>query len=257
MIGPSAEQIADAILAGCNKVEQRVRANVAAAPGLVDRALDDARVGWPVSVPLPGPVKQLVRRLILEAVHECAETIYDALEQFRLLARAVGRPSSLRAAALRLEQGVMVPAGELNRDMVTPSLRGDDRTVWDSPAADAYTTAFTEQKSAVGSIDDAARGLRDLLKALASDIEEFFDELQFAYLSFAVTVAGLVLAILTAVESLGVGAVVGLVVAIVSLIAGVYSLVSAFTGASAHNSENAERLADAPALSWPTSGFAS
>lgn len=256
MFGPTAEQIADTIRVGCDRIEQQVQRNVAAAPGLVDRALDAARVGWPVAVPLPDPVKQLLRRLILDAVRECAETIYDALDQFRLLARSVGRPTSLRAAATRLEQDVMARASALDGAMVSANLQADKRTAWDSLATDHYETAITEQKSAVGSVDDVARGLRDTLNALASDIEEFFDELQIAYISFVVCVAGLVLAILTAVETFGVGAVIGLVVAVVSLVVGIYSLVGAFTGASAHNAENAERLRSTPALSWPSSVFA-
>jgi hypothetical protein len=257
MIGPSAEQIADMIRLGCDTIEAQVRRNVAAAPGLVDRALDAARVGWPVAVPLPDPVKRILRGLILEAVRECAATIYDALDQFRLLARSVGRPSTLRSAADQLEKSVIARAAALDGHMLLANLKADDRTAWNSLATDSYETAFTEQKSAVGSIDDAARGLRDALRALASDIEEFFDELQFAYLSFAVAVGGLVLAILTAVETLGVGAVIGLIIAVVSLVAGIASLVMAFTGASAHNAETVARLEDAPAFSWPQSAFAS
>ena len=61
-------------LTGCDGLEKMVRANVAAAPALIDRALDAVRVGWPVGVPLPEPAKDLVRRLIMEAVRECAES---------------------------------------------------------------------------------------------------------------------------------------------------------------------------------------
>ncbi len=256
MFGPSAEQVADLIRVGCDQIEKQVRSNVAAAPGLVDRALDAVRVGWPVSVPLPEPVKALLRKLILEAVRECAETIYDALDQFRLLARSVGRPSSLRAAASRLDTDVLARATALDADMVAANLDAHSRDRWDSLATDQYQTALAEQKAAVGSIDDVARGLRDALNSLATDIEEFFDELEIAYISFALCVAGLVLAILTAVETFGIGAVIGLIVAVLSLIVGIYSLISAFTGASAHNAENAERLSDTPALAWPTSAFA-
>ncbi len=85
---------------------------------------------------------------------------------------------------------------------------------WDSLAADPYSTAFAEQKSAVGSVDEVARGLRSALEDLAIAIEEFFDELEFAYISFVVAVAGLALAIVTAVETFGIGAIIGLVVAI-------------------------------------------
>lgn len=256
MLGPSAEQVADFIVTGCDGLEKMVRANVAAAPALIDRALDAVRVGWPVGLPLPEPAKALLQRLIMEAVRECAEVIYDALDLFRALARSVGRPSLLRSAAGRLDTDVIARAASLDADLIPASLKADDRSGWDSVASDSYDTAITEQKTAVGSIDDVARGLRDALNALANDIEEFFDELKIAFISYLLCVAGLVLAILTAVETVGVGAVIGLVVAVISIIVGIYSLVSAFTGASAHNSANAERLKTTPALSWPKSAFA-
>lgn len=257
MIGPSAEEIADAIKSGCDSVESHVRSAVAAAPGRIDDLLDLVRVGWPVSVPLPEEVKRLIRALILEAVRECADLIYDALDEFRLLARSVGRPSLLRQAARRLDEDVITPSVALDKDMVTSELKAQSRGSWDSLATDAYTTAFTEQKSAVGSVDEVARGLRIALEDLAGDIEEFFDELQFAYVSFAISAAGLALAIVTAVETLGVGAVIGLAVAIAGAVVGIGGLIVAFTGAADHNADTAERLTEMPALSWPQSVFAS
>jgi len=256
MIGPSAEQIANMIILGCNVVEQQVRTAVAGAPAVVDAALEWVRVGWPVRVPLPDPAKRAIRALIMEAVHECAKVIYDALEVFRTLARGVGSPTALRAAATRLEQDVMTRASTLDNALTGASLQADDRASWDSVGADNYHTAITEQKTAVGSIDDVARGLRDALNSLSSDIEEFFSTLQAAYISFAVSVAGLAVAIATAGPTLGVGAIIGLVVSVLGVITGVWGLVSAFTGASDHNAENAERLTSSAALSWPKSAFA-
>ncbi|WP_198303450.1 hypothetical protein [Cellulomonas sp. PSBB021] len=256
MIGPSAEQIASAILAGCDLAEQQVRTCVANAPAVIDAALDSVRVGWPVRVPLPEPAKRAIRALIMEAVRECAQVIYDAIDAFRLLARSVGRPTALRAAATRLEQDVMNRATTLDNAMVAANLMADDRTNWDSVGADNYHTAISEQRVAVSSVDDVARGLRDALNSLATDIEEFFSTLQAAYISFAVSAAGLAVAIATAGPTLGVGAIVGLVVAVLGVVTGVWGLVSAFTGASDHNAENAERLNAGAALSWPTSAFA-
>lgn len=256
MVGPDAEEIAAAIIAACDRTEEYVRATVAAAPAVIDAALDAVRVGWPVSVPLPGPVKDAMRGLIMQAVREVAQLIYDGLENFRLLARSVGRPSVLRAAATVLDTQVIAPALALDGAMTSSALGALSRDSWDSRAADSYTTAFNEQSRAVGAVDEPARALRNSLEDLAESIERFFSDLQLAYVSFTVTVAGLALAIATAVPTWGIGSIISLAVAVVSAILGIVALISAFTGTASRNEDMASRLADSDALHWPRSAFA-
>lgn len=256
MWGPDAEQIATAIIQGCDTVERGVRATVATAPIVIDFALDQVRVGWPVTAPLPEFVKDGIRSIIMAAVNEAAQTIYDALDFFRLLARSAGRPSVLRAAASTLETDVISPSVAMENSMVDAALAGLSRDYWDSAATDSYQLAFNEQSRAVGTIDELGRALKHALEDLANSIEEFFSELQNAYISFAITVAGLAVAIATAGPTLGIGAIVSLVVSIVSLLLGVYTLVTAFTDSADRNTDMASRLQDADALQWPHSAFA-
>ncbi|KAA9135512.1 hypothetical protein [Microbacterium caowuchunii] len=250
------EAIAELILTGCDKTEQLVRATVAGAPAVIDAALDAVRVGWPVSVPLPGFAKDGIRKLLMAAVDEAAERIYEAIEMFRLLARSVGRPSLLRATAEILRTAVEQGGTSLGDAMQPSALAARDDEAWDSPAADSYDTAFSEQVRCVDRIPENGRALATTLDSMADSLESFFAELQYAYLGLVVGVAGLGIAIATAAPTLGVGAIIGIVVTVVGILISLGSVVMAFTNSSSRNAGLARTLSASPDLEWTTSAFA-
>lgn len=254
MIGPDAETIAAYILQQCDVIERQVRAMVAGAPSAIDFALSQIRVGWPIPAPLPGFVKDAIRKLVMEAVIEAADLIYEALDMFRMLAKAVGKPSALRAAAATLETGVIARAATLDESMVDSVLQGLTRDAWESAAADSYQSAFNEQSRAVGEVDEPARMLKHVLEDLADSIEQFFTDLQNAFIGFAITVAGLIVTVATGVT--GVGAVVGVIITLGGLAWSIYSFVQVFQGSTSRSSDMATRLTGTPALEWPQSAFA-
>lgn len=254
MISVDVEAIAAGILRMCDAVEGETRSAVAAAPGVIDFALSQIRVGWPIGVPLSGFVKDQIRNIVMSAVKELAEVIYEAIAMFRLLAKAVGRPSALRAAAATLQTEVIDRAGLLDSSMKSSALQGLSHDHWQSRAKDHYLTAFNEQSRAVENIDEPARMLKHALDDLADSIEKFFDELLFDSTSFAVAALGVSVAIGTAPT--GVGPVIGLAITIVGYIMALVSLVSAFTDSANRNADSATRLTTTEALNWPTSTFA-
>lgn len=254
MIGPDAEQIATEILRVCDDLERQVQEMVAGAPAAIDFALSQVRVGWPIPSPLPGFVKDSIRHLVMEAVREAAEVIYEGLEMFRMLARAAGKPSALRAAATTLETQVIARAATLDEGMIDSVLNGLSRDNWASDAADSYHSAFNEQSRAVESISEPARTLKHALEDLATSIEQFFTDLQNAFIGFGITVAGLIVTVATGAT--GVGLILGVIVTLVGVGWSVYSLVQMFQGTANRSSDMVGRLSGTPALDWPKSAFA-
>lgn len=250
------EAIAAFIIQGCNEATQQVNAGVAAAPGIIRSALDNVRVGWPVSVPLPGWVKDQVVDLIMMAVREAARVILEAIAAFRTLAESAGRPSLLRAAAATLNANVG-PVGEtVSTAMVPTALLGLDDDSWDSPASTSYNTAFTEQVRAVDEVSTTSRDLASVLDDMADSLDTFFFDLQWAWIGFALTAGGLVVAVATAAPTLGVGAIVGIVLAVIGTIQAIASIVLAFTNTAGRSAGLVDDLAASPAIAWPSSAFA-
>ncbi|MFN3865799.1 MAG: hypothetical protein ACK4MD_03695 [Demequina sp.] len=250
------ETIAITIERGCDAAEREITRVVAAAPGIIDAALDSVRVGWPIAVPLPGPAKDGIRWALMQAVDEAARVMLEAIALFRDLARSVGRPTKLRAASATLIASVKDQASTLEGAMTATALVATSSSSWESDATDSYNEAYRQHSLAVGDIGAVAQQMSDSLTSLAGSIEQFFSDLQFAYASFAVSVASFAVAIATAAPTLGVGTIIGLVLGVISLITGIVSLINVFTGSSSRNTATAERLASSDAVAWPTVAFA-
>lgn len=251
------EDIAAQIVRGCDAAERELNRAVAAAPAVVDSALSHVRVGWPISVPLPGPARDLIRWAILEAVGEAAKVMREAIAMFRLLAKSVGRPTVLRAQAAALAASVKAVLAQIAIDMTPAALTALSSDSWTSKAADSYQNAYAEQSNAADDVPPSAQTLIDTLEDMAASIESFFSELLWAWVGFAVSVAGLAVAIATAGPTLGVGAIIGLVVAVIGVIVSLVSIIMAFTNSASRNSGVVDGLSTSSALVWPTSVFAS
>jgi uncharacterized protein YukE len=189
-------------------------------------------------------------------VNEAAEVILEGVALFRDMAKMVGRPSVLRAAAAALSSQVETAAKTLSGVATTSALNALDSSSWDSPAADSYESSFNEQTRAIDMIAPVAQDMGNSLNDLADSIEQFFSDLELAYWGFAFAVGGLVLAIVTAVETFGVGAIIGLVISIGGFITGVIGLVNTFTNSSSSNADNATRLLETGQITWPQTAFA-
>lgn len=247
------EAIAAMILQGCDTADRTIDAAMATAPGLVRAALDHVRV---FGLPLPGPAKDLAYDLIMGAARRAAEILREAIDIIRILARSVGRPTLLRTAATQIQTDVVDAAETLGSSMSLNDLEATDSDAWDSPAAESYESAFSDQARNVDGISEVGRSLVRLLNDMAASIESFYGELQWAYFGLLISVGGLVVAIVTAAPTLGVGTIIGLIASVAGVIVSVASVVMAFTNSSSRNAGLAEELSSAPAIEWKTSAFA-
>lgn len=245
-------KIAAEFIKGCNTSEKALQKAVADAPGILREIVDSQLV----TKFLPGFAKQKLIDAVMWAVRKVADLLYEVIELFRLLARSVGNPATLRTAAEGMVTDVATASDTLTEDLKPASLQGTQTENWKSPAAVSYATGLSEQALSVKGIGEIARNLDLALRDMADSIESFYTDAEIAFLGLAISVAGLVIAIATAGPTLGVGTVLGLVASVAGLIMSVWGFVSAFTNSASRNSDDAAELAASPSVVWTESAFA-
>lgn len=247
------EIIADIIIQGCNDSERVIRAALAGAPRTVAFIINH----HPLLLLAPASVKSAIIRLIVDAIEDAARTLLEAIALFRRLAQSMGRPTDLRAAAQSLETDVASATAKLTGAMVPTALHGLEPDNWTSSATSTYSSGLTEQTRSADGIASIVRQLCRTLEDMATSIETFYSDLAWAFIGVGMAVAGLVIGIVTGPETLGIGAIVGLVIAIIGVVQAVISVVMTATAAGDRNASSADALASNPAIEWKTSAFAS
>jgi hypothetical protein len=245
------EDITALILMGCDGSETLVRTAQANAPRIVRGVIDHHFLTFM----LPDPVKDHIVGIIIREVNNAAKIMLDCINQFRILARSFGQPSVLRAAAATLDTDVAVAAKNLSSNMQPSALLGTSQDHWKSEATVPYNTAITEQSRAADRIGDIVGELRDTLENMATSIETFYADLNWAWLGAVVAFAGLGVALYAGWT--GIGAIIGGVLAIIGALQALISIVMVFTAAGDRNATNAEQLASTTAIDWTKSVFAS
>jgi hypothetical protein len=246
------EVISNLVLSACDQSEKVIRAATNGAPTVIA-----AMVNYhPLTILLPSSVKSQIITLIVREIEKAADLLLEAIATFRTLARSFGRPTELRNAADTLSTSVASGATTLSSDMVPGVLLGLDQEHWKSSATTPYSTGLTEQARSVDRIAEVVGHLESTLRDMADSIETFYADLNWAWIGAALAIAGFAVGIATAGPTLGVGAVVGIVLGAIGVIQALISLVMTATAAGDRNAANAEGVASAAATPWTTSVFA-
>ncbi|MGV8885785.1 MAG: hypothetical protein ACOH1T_09405 [Microbacteriaceae bacterium] len=243
-------EIAQTILKGCDQAEGFIKKTLAEAPAVLRQIVDSTLV----TRFLPGDVKQKIVDGVMWAARKAAELLIEAIEIFRMLARAAGNPAPLRVGADTLTSSVASAADTLEGSMTRSALAGLDPAVWTSTATTSYGTGLDEQSESVGDIGEVGRDLARLLRDMASSIESFYTDAEIAYIGLGISVLGLAITIATGVT--GIGAILGLIATIGGLIMSLVGFILAFTNTSDRNSNLADEISMSPKVKWTESAFA-
>lgn len=216
------------IVSQLDEAERSVHGAIRIAPGLIRTAVEtiaNQRLGT-IAVLIPDPVIDWMVRQITDAALAALNDCLVRVAVLREAAAYLGSPNELRAVAAQLDGiGDAAVQLDINKDNLDGFMTWDDGS-----ASKQYDTAIDMQIVDLARVEPATSALKDVLRAHADDIENY-------YLGLAALVAGAVTAILGVVAAIlslaagaatsptGVGAVLGIIGAALSLLTAMIGIV--------------------------------
>lgn len=169
-----------------------------------------------------------VAQFVTTPLTENARLIRTCLAQVRAGLAYVGSPDTLRAAADRIDDGVVSSSQELAPTLVLGNIPSSSTSNWsDDEASDGYVRKIDGRSEAVQTGSENAATVATGLRNSAKNIEDFLIALAELVAGLVGVVAGIVTAIVgAATVVLLIAGIVGAIAGVASLVAGIVKLIS-------------------------------
>lgn len=166
----------------------------------------------------------------------------------------IGSPDALREAADALGLAVTAKAA----DYSTANLREDsliamsDPAQWDGPGTAQYAKSFDGQAVAFSRISEYSEKMEDALKQMATNIEDYYNNVRDAVLGLLEVIGGIVILIATW-ESI-IGGIAGIVIAIIGIV-NIVNSVNDLANEQALSTKEMLSDLNSSIQDWPTAKF--
>jgi hypothetical protein len=204
------------------------------------------------------PVPPWVRNELAEFwIDRLMEAIAYARKVNRFLTVFVmymGSPDNLRAAHRAIAAAVTGPAKDYAiQNLLEDNLDAmDDPDQWDGPGSVQYRKGFDGQREAFTRVSEFTQVLEDTLTGLATTIEDFYYGVKEAVVSYIAIVGGLAVAVATSPTVIG--AVGGIIVALLGVLGMVNSIITMVNSNTRSTETMLEDLMEV-VQNWPAPKF--
>lgn len=208
----------ETITSQLDATEQCVRAAKSAAPGLVRYAVEAIirnRIG-PAAVVIPEDVIDGLTEQVTIAVQAALDTCLEHIASLREMAQFLGSPDELRDAA-----DVLQSVGDAATGLEIRPMDLEGHLTWDDGDSKRYDGEVYYQHKNVERVPEAMVTFEEVLRTHADEIESYYLELSSLVAGGAMSIVGLVVAILGLIEAAaasGPGSLIGIVGAAFSLV---------------------------------------